>query len=242
MIKKIIKRIIDYSIKQYFFQKGLQERIIYKWNSEQIKKSYQIFEKDLSTSVIFDNKEQIRSYCIKKSLEIIDKTSNKNNFFLEFGVYKGESLKFFSKILEIYNKKIYGFDSFEGLSHDWVGNLNHPTDTFAIKEFPLPLKDKNYEVIIGDIFKTLPGFINKNLKLSHIHFIHIDVDIYEVAIFILKNLKKYLIPGSVILFDEMHSYPGFEKGEFKALQEVFLENEYKFLAFSEPNQAAIIIV
>ena len=38
-------------------------------------------------------------------------------FYLEFGVWKGRSANFWSK----YVKKLYVFDSFEGLREDWTG-------------------------------------------------------------------------------------------------------------------------
>ena len=44
---------------------------------------------------------------------------NKNGLCLEFGVYKGESLNYFSDKLK--NKVWYGFDSFYGLQEDWKG-------------------------------------------------------------------------------------------------------------------------
>ena len=46
----------------------------------------------------------------------------KNDLYLEFGVYKGASIYKYSKILEKFDNSItiHGFDSFEGLSHDWL--------------------------------------------------------------------------------------------------------------------------
>ena len=44
--------------------------------------------------------------------------NNSDNLYIEFGVFSGTSINYFSKNLK---KKIYGFDSFEGLKEDWVG-------------------------------------------------------------------------------------------------------------------------
>ena len=33
-------------------------------------------------------------------------------------------------------------------------------------------------------------------------------------------------------FDELYNYPGWKNGEYKALEQTFNENEYKFKAFS----------
>jgi hypothetical protein len=42
-----------------------------------------------------------------------------------------------------------------------------------------------------------------------------------------------LQPGSLILFDEFHGYPGWENHEWKAFNKVFLPNEFIFIGFSE---------
>ena len=49
--------------------------------------------------------------------------ANKNNkqikgIYLEFGVFKGQSINFFSNYVD----EIFGFDSFEGLKEDWLGH------------------------------------------------------------------------------------------------------------------------
>ena len=43
-----------------------------------------------------------------------------------------------------------------------------------------------------------------------------------------------------IYFDELYNYTGWEVGEYKALREVFKENEYKFLAFSREGAQVVI--
>ena len=40
-----------------------------------------------------------------------------------------------------------------------------------------------------------------------------------------------MVKKSIILFDELYNIPGWDVGEYKALTEVFSENEYKFIAF-----------
>ncbi len=54
-------------------------------------------------------------------------------------------------------------------------------------------------------------------------------------------LKPYLVPGVLILFDEHHGYPGWENGEFKALNEILDRSDFKYLAFG-PIQALIEIL
>ena len=67
-----------------------------------------------------------------------------------------------------------------------------------------------------------------------------DMDTYETTKFVLSSLKPYISKKCIILFDELYNFPGWEVGEYKALQEVFNENEYEFLAFSKIKTQVVI--
>ena len=58
-----------------------------------------------------------------------------------------------------------------------------------------------------------------------------DMDTYNPTKFTLEKLKPYLVKDAVILFDELYNYPGWRNGEYKALMEVFKEDEFKYRAF-----------
>jgi hypothetical protein len=167
----------------------------------------------------------MKEFAIKRALKN-DSDANNHYNYLEFGVGRGTSSKIFLKHLE--KKKLYGFDSFVGLKEDWVGQ-NYTANSLSQKGI-VPKLGPNFFPIQGWIQDTLPEFLKKNPK--KINFIHVDCDTYETTKFILSNLKPYLIKGCVILFDELYNFPGWRAGEYKALIEVFNENEYKYLAFS----------
>ena len=113
--------------------------------------------------------------------------NNKDNLFLEFGVFQGKSINFFAK--KIGAKKIYGFDSFVGLNEDWEGT-EYPKGYFDLKG-NLPKVEKNVILIKGRVQDTLREFIKeKNIKIS---FIHIDLDTYESTKFVLEELKNTLL-------------------------------------------------
>lgn len=68
---------------------------------------------------------------------------------------------------------------------------------------------KKYELVEGDILKTLPQYFKTN---SHelISLIYIDVALYEPTKVILESCLPHLVKGSVIVFDELNAaeYPG----------------------------------
>ena len=94
--------------------------------------------------------------------------------------------------------------------------------------------------IVGWIQDTLPKFLNE--KQPKICFIHMDVDTYQSSKFILEKIKPFLINNSIILFDEIYNFEGWDVGEYKALKEVFNDDEFQFISFSvDTAQAAIKI-
>ena len=73
--------------------------------------------------------------------------------------------------------------------------------------------------------KLIPGWFDDTLpkwKKNHseqIKFLHVDSDLYSSCVTILEELNKNIVPGTVILFDELFGYPYWKEGEWKAFQE-----------------------
>ena len=179
--------------------------------------------------MIFTNLFEIREYAIKTSL-LNDK--NKEYYYLEFGVWKGESSDFFSKFLN----KLYCFDSFEGLKEEWVGTT-YSKGHFSLNK-KIPSLNQNVELVVGWVDDTLDDFLKKHNP--KINFVHLDMDTYSPTKFVLEKIKPYLVKNSTIIFDELYNYPGWKEGEFKALKEVFNDNEFKFKAFNIRSEQCVI--
>ena len=151
---------------------------------------------------------------------------------LEFGVWKGKSLRMISNHFP--SEVVWGFDSFEGLPEDWFTisktEPSHPKGHFRIDE--LPKFGKNVKLVKGFFKETLPQWIQNNQ--SEIKFIHIDSDLYSSARDILTMLNPFIVPGTIILFDELYPWGGHEiylewqHGEFKALKEWVIEYDRGF--------------
>jgi hypothetical protein len=193
-----------------------------------IEETFLNFKDYINNSVIFYDIKKIREYAIRAALS---NDNNKEYYYLEFGVYKGDSANFFSEFI----KKLYCFDSFEGLKEDWGGTSLYK-GYFNLKK--IPKLNSNVELIVGLIEDTLSNFLNINNP--KINFIHLDVDNYTTTKFILEKLKPYLTKNAYIIFDELYNYPGWKNGEYKALKEVFKENEFEYKAFSITNNQVVI--
>jgi len=229
-ILKFIRRILNV-LKRYAYPDYSSPPSVYRiYKEHQAINCFEHFKKYFKNS-IFLSTDKIRGYALNAAKE---NDNASDYFYIEFGVFSGTSINFFSKNLN--NKKIYGFDSFEGLKEDWVGT-SVPKGTFNLNK-KIPKLENNVVPIAGWIQDTLPIFLKE--KNPKINFVHMDVDTYESSIFILETIKPNLVKGAIILFDELYNFEGWDVGEYKALREVFNDNEYKFLSFATDSSQAVI--
>ena len=152
---------------------------------------------------------------------------------LEFGVFKGGTINYMSERFP--NQKLYGFDSFEGLPEDWNTSYNekynkHKKGYFSINS--LPAVNNNVILVKGFFDQSLPQWLQEN-SLEQIKLLHIDSDLYSSAKTVLDNLNSYIVPGTVIVFDEFYPwgrkrYETWEEHEYKAFKEWVTTYKRKF--------------
>ena len=94
----------------------------------------------------------------------------------------------------------------------------------------IPKLNSNIEPIVGWVNDTLDDFLKEHNP--KIRFVHFDMDLYAPTKFTLEKIKPFLEKGAIIIFDELFNYIGWEEGEYKALNEVFEESEFKYRAFN----------
>ena len=155
---------------------------------------------------------------------------------MEFGVATGSTLNLIDKAIAPH--RVHGFDSFRGLPEDWVG-WELEAGAFDASG-AMPRVEENAKLVVGMIEDTLPGFLERTT--APIGLLHIDTDLYSSCKSILRLTKPRMTAGTMIVFDELHSYPGWKLHELRALEEELSAVEYVFAAFSNLNQAAVRIL
>lgn len=163
--------------------------------------------------------------------ELYKSIINLPGHIVECGVYKGASIIRFGTFREIlesqYSRKIIGFDAFGDFPKQDDANdksfiekfesaggggipANELREAFSHKSFG------NYELIQGDILKTVPQYVSEHPELK-IALLHIDVDVYKPTAVILEHLFHRVVIGGLIVFDDFGTVPG----ETKAIDEYF---------------------
>ncbi len=188
-----------------------------KWHSEQ-PKNHKIFKKR------YELYEYINTEKIKN--EAVD--------YLEFGVYKGRSLKYWYSNNTNKNSRFFGFDTFEGLPEKWPGFISSiDKNHFSTAGKTPDTEDKRVKFIKGIFQETLTPFISEN-KFSNRLVINMDADLYSSTLYVLSKMDEILVPGTIIFFDEFSSV----LSEFRALDDYsksYLRNYRLLGATNAPN-------
>jgi len=164
--------------------------------------------------------------------ELYKKIINLPGAVIECGIFKGNSffrLAHFRDILETsYSRKLIGFDIFGGFPKtDFEEDKKYLNDFIesagqnglSLHEMNAIMKHKkinNYELVKGDINKTIPKYCKDNEHLK-IALLHIDTDVYEPAVTILENMYDRVVKDGLIICDDYGVFPG----ETKAVDEFF---------------------
>ncbi len=122
--------------------------------------------------------------------------------YLEFGVYQGYTIKYWSTINANPDSRFFGFDSFEGLPEDWSGAfVRVPKGTFNTEGMIPQVDDPRVSFQKGWFQDSLPLFLESFESRNRL-LIHCDADLYTSTLFVLCTLHNRLKPGSLIVFDE----------------------------------------
>jgi hypothetical protein len=150
----------------------------------------------------------------------------------EFGVASGNTLRL---IAENRPLVVYGFDSFEGLPEDWRPGF--PAGMFATAPPAVP----EATLVKGAFDVTLPAFVagfkarwdtvgGYDYEVEPVSLVHIDCDLYSSTKTVLEHVGPLFTerPGTFVVFDEFHGYPGCEAHEQRAWAEFVQANRVDY--------------
>jgi hypothetical protein len=125
--------------------------------------------------------------------------------YLEFGVYRGESILRWAEIQHHPASRFLGFDSFEGLPEDWryFGGI-HARETFSTEGDQPEVDDPRVRFVKGLFQDTLPAFLADFTPGGQV-VVHCDADLYSSTLYVLSECHRILGPGSIVIFDEFAS-------------------------------------
>jgi hypothetical protein len=141
---------------------------------------------------------------------VIDQVRDRKVIYLEFGVFRGAAMKYWSTHLKHPETVLHGFDSFEGLPESWA-NLNKGAFN-TDGELP-EINDPRVRFFKGWFDDILPTY-----RLPEGNFeslvINMDADLYSSTACVLRHLRPHIGPGTFIYFDNL-SHPDHEPKAFE---------------------------
>jgi hypothetical protein len=116
--------------------------------------------------------------------------------YLEFGVYKGESMNLAVRTMDGRDFTAVGFDSFEGLPSEWNRYFGYKMKegTFDTGGQTPAIEDRRVRFVKGWFEDTLPGFLRENSDLlapQRNVVLYLDADLYAPTVFVLHRIAAY---------------------------------------------------
>jgi hypothetical protein len=118
--------------------------------------------------------------------------------YLEFGVFSGHSMRYWSRKLKNPASILHGFDSFEGLPESGGRWRKGQFDVGG--QIP-KIDDPRVKFFKGWFDQTLPHY---TVPPHAVLVINMDADLYSSTIYVLNQLRPHIKPGTFIYFDEMN--------------------------------------
>lgn len=132
--------------------------------------------------------------------------------YLEFGVFKGDSIRWWVREHAHPDSTFVGFDTFTGLAEQWGARA---VGTFSTQGDVPDIDDPRCSFEIGLFQETLPSFLRQAPPSIDRAIFHLDADLYSSTLFVLTQLGPRLRPGDILIFDEFSSV----LHEFRALDD-----------------------
>jgi len=136
--------------------------------------------------------------------------------FLEFGVYRGDSIRYWAGLNSNPKSRFVGFDTFEGLPDAWKHfSETSPAGLYDTGGDAPHIDDERVRFVTGLFQERLPEFLGTRLSVPSQLVIHLDADLYASTLYVLTRCHEILVPGSIVIFDEFSAV----LHEFRALED-----------------------
>lgn len=162
---------------------------IYRWSVNK-----NIF-KELENVKTFDERELLWTYLLSEVLNEHDEIT-----FIEFGVWEGYSLKYFSEQNKNPNSMFIGLDTFEGLDEVWV---DFSMDQFDVDGKLPNITDRRVQFFKG-YFQDTFGQLEQAVQGRSNFIVHFDADLYSSTLFALTKIDE-LTGQYYAIFDEFNA-------------------------------------
>lgn len=155
-----------------------------------------------------------RKFAYNKREELFEQVVVKHKLdasidYLEFGVSKGGSFRWWVNRIQHEDARFFGFDTFSGLPEAWgrfqKGDMDNGNE-------PPEIPGHRHEFFQGLFQQTLLPFLS-TYDGSRRKIIHMDADIYSATLYVLTLMTPYIKSGDIIFFDEfnvpLHEFKAF---------------------------------
>jgi O-methyltransferase len=171
---------------------------------------------------MFQTRKELHRFVQSRTVGPID--------YMEFGVWRGASLRLWCEANTDTDSRFFGFDSFEGLPEYWSPMF--PKGAFSTGGSLPDIKDSRVQFVVGWFHETLPGFLDSYQQRDCQLVIHCDSDLYSSALCCLTSLNRIIRRGSIIIFDDL----GYDiLSEYRALTHYSTAyvRQWRFIAATE---------
>lgn len=151
---------------------------------------------------------------------VASRVQDKAVLYLEFGVFKGRTTRYWSQQLRNPAARLHGFDSFVGLPEEWADHASGRIFN-ASGEIPV-IADSRVRFFKGWFDQVLPTYV---VPEHEVLILIMDADLYSSTSYVLRHLGPYFRPGTLIYFDEMNHV----EHEPKAFDEFMTETSLRFI-------------
>jgi O-methyltransferase len=122
--------------------------------------------------------------------------------YLEFGVSRGDSIRWWVENNRHPESKLVGFDSFEGLPEPWA---IWPKGAFSTEGRAPEIADWRCSFVKGLFQDTVPAWL-AGREFSRRVVAHLDADLYSSTLLVLTQLLPKLKKDDILIFDQFQSY------------------------------------